>query len=266
MAGDVIWPLVDNLNTAGDLATYDSNTDVTTIANHRMYDAYGNQTSETNAVVDCLFGFTGRSSSVLLYSFPRYYQPQPCCLRRRTTTLLSLSDMFKTQHFDDATVFRPSLSTYVILDGLCTAILLGAVVRAVCGGKDLWGLVGITASILIFAHMWVARHQVAVSRLLVSYRTLLGHHTALICDIQGVDFEMGYHKRLWDRLWRADGFYRIVIRRNDANPIVINARLFRWKDLEVLCDLLREYSDRRLPCDGLASFRCGLLHYLLHRG
>jgi len=59
-AGDVVWPLVDNLGTVRDLATYDSNTDVTTIANHHVYDAYGNRTSQTNSAVDCLFGYTAR--------------------------------------------------------------------------------------------------------------------------------------------------------------------------------------------------------------
>ena len=59
-AGDVVWPLTDNLGTVRDLATYDSNTDVTTIANHRVYDAYGNRTSQTNSAVDCLFGYTAR--------------------------------------------------------------------------------------------------------------------------------------------------------------------------------------------------------------
>jgi len=35
---------------------------LTTIANHRVYDAYGNVTSETNAAVDCIFGYTGKLS------------------------------------------------------------------------------------------------------------------------------------------------------------------------------------------------------------
>ena len=58
--GDVVWPLVDHLNTTRDLATYDAGTDTTTIANHRTFDAYGNLKTETNAAVDCLFAFTGR--------------------------------------------------------------------------------------------------------------------------------------------------------------------------------------------------------------
>ena len=35
-------------------------TGTTTIANHRVYDAYGKVVSETNSAVVCLFGFTGR--------------------------------------------------------------------------------------------------------------------------------------------------------------------------------------------------------------
>ena len=58
--GDILWPLVDHLNTVRDLATYDSQHDETTVANHRVFDAYGRLSGETNAAVDCLFAFTGR--------------------------------------------------------------------------------------------------------------------------------------------------------------------------------------------------------------
>jgi RHS repeat-associated protein len=75
-AGDVVWPLVDQLNTVRDLAIYDSNTDTTTIANHRVYDAYGNLKSQTNSAVDCVFGFTGRQfdeSTGLQNNLNRWY-------------------------------------------------------------------------------------------------------------------------------------------------------------------------------------------------
>ena len=57
---DVLWPLSDHLHTVRDLATYDSGTDTTTIANHIIYDAYGALTSQTAPAVDHLFGYTGR--------------------------------------------------------------------------------------------------------------------------------------------------------------------------------------------------------------
>ncbi len=59
-AGNVVWPLADNLGTVRDLAIRDAQTGVTSVANHRVYDSFGNLKSETNAAVDCLFGFTGR--------------------------------------------------------------------------------------------------------------------------------------------------------------------------------------------------------------
>ena len=40
-AGSVVWPLADHEGTIRDLAVYNSGTDVTTIANHRVYDAFG---------------------------------------------------------------------------------------------------------------------------------------------------------------------------------------------------------------------------------
>ena len=58
--GTVVWALADHLGTIRDLAVYDQTTGVTTVANHRIYDSFGNLTSQTNAAVDCLFGFTGR--------------------------------------------------------------------------------------------------------------------------------------------------------------------------------------------------------------
>ena len=58
--GDVIWSLVDHLGTTRDLAEYNAGTDTTTIANHRVFDAYGNLEFETDTTVDCLFGYTGR--------------------------------------------------------------------------------------------------------------------------------------------------------------------------------------------------------------
>ena len=76
--GNVLWALTDHENSVRDLATYDPGTDVTTIANHRVYDAYGNLTSQTNAAVDCLFGYTGRqfdNATGLQNNLNRWYDP-----------------------------------------------------------------------------------------------------------------------------------------------------------------------------------------------
>jgi RHS repeat-associated protein len=58
--GQLLYALTDRQGSVRDLASYDSETDTTTVANHRIYDAYGNLTSQTNAAVDCIFGYTGR--------------------------------------------------------------------------------------------------------------------------------------------------------------------------------------------------------------
>ena len=57
---ELLYALTDHQGSVRDLATYDSQNDVTTIANHRVYGAYGNVQSESNSAVDCLFGYTGR--------------------------------------------------------------------------------------------------------------------------------------------------------------------------------------------------------------
>jgi len=59
-AGDVLWTLADHLGTIRDLAAHNASTRATTIENHRVYDSFGNLTSETNAAIDEIFGFTGR--------------------------------------------------------------------------------------------------------------------------------------------------------------------------------------------------------------
>ncbi len=56
---DLLWALTDNLNSIRDLATYDPGSDETTIATHRIFDAFGNKTSESGAE-ECLFGYTGK--------------------------------------------------------------------------------------------------------------------------------------------------------------------------------------------------------------
>jgi len=56
----VQWTLPDHLNTVRDIAKYDSGSDMTTVVNHLIYDAFGKVTSESNPAVDSLFHFTAR--------------------------------------------------------------------------------------------------------------------------------------------------------------------------------------------------------------
>ena len=65
--GNVVIPLTDHLGTVRDLAVYDIQSGTTTVANHRVFDSFGNLKSETTsagsleaAAVDCLLGYTGR--------------------------------------------------------------------------------------------------------------------------------------------------------------------------------------------------------------
>ena len=58
-AGTVIWPLVDNEGTDRDLVEYNASTGVTTVVDHLAYNSFGAVTSETNAAISYLFGYTG---------------------------------------------------------------------------------------------------------------------------------------------------------------------------------------------------------------
>ena len=77
--GTVVWALGDGQNTVRDLATYNSGTGLTTIVNHRVYNAYGRLTSQTqNAARDCVFLFTGRyldAATGLQNNWNRWYDP-----------------------------------------------------------------------------------------------------------------------------------------------------------------------------------------------
>ena len=77
-ASTIVWPLADNLGTVRDLATYDDTEEITSIANHIVYDAFGGVASESEAAIDHVFGFTGRETddeSDLYYYRARYYDP-----------------------------------------------------------------------------------------------------------------------------------------------------------------------------------------------
>ena len=55
VGGEVLYPLTDHLGTVRDLLDSGGS-----VANHIVYDAFGNVTFETDAAVDHLFGYTGR--------------------------------------------------------------------------------------------------------------------------------------------------------------------------------------------------------------
>jgi RHS repeat-associated protein len=71
-----LWPLADNLGSIRDLVTHDEYAGTTTVANHIIYDAFGNITDESDDTVDHMFGFTGRErdeESDLQYNRARYF-------------------------------------------------------------------------------------------------------------------------------------------------------------------------------------------------
>jgi RHS repeat-associated protein len=75
---DLLWALTDHLNSVRDLATYDAQNDITTIANHRVYGAFGGLVSETNSSVDCLIDWTGRfrdPTTGSQWNWRRWYDP-----------------------------------------------------------------------------------------------------------------------------------------------------------------------------------------------
>jgi|GEM_PF-2755729 RHS repeat-associated protein len=78
----VQWTLTDHLNTVRDIAKYDPGSDMTTVVNHLIYDAFGRATSESNPTIDSLFLFTGRpfdSDTQLQNNLNRWYDARVGC-------------------------------------------------------------------------------------------------------------------------------------------------------------------------------------------
>ena len=68
--------MTDHLNRVRDIAKYDPGSEMTTVVNHLIYDAFGGVTSESNLTIDSLFLFTGRpfdSDTQLQNNLNRWY-------------------------------------------------------------------------------------------------------------------------------------------------------------------------------------------------
>jgi RHS repeat-associated protein len=78
-AGTTYWYLTDHLGTVRDVATYNTTTNITTIANHVAFDSFGKRTSETNSSLgDFDVGFTGKwfdRATGLTWNLNRWYSP-----------------------------------------------------------------------------------------------------------------------------------------------------------------------------------------------
>ncbi len=77
-ADGLLWALADQQGTVRDWADYASGTNTTTIANHVVYDSFGNITSQSSGTHKPLFAFTGRewdADAELHYYRLRWYDP-----------------------------------------------------------------------------------------------------------------------------------------------------------------------------------------------
>jgi len=75
-AGNTLWGLGDHLGTLRDIADFNESTSVTTVTNHRTYNALGKLISETNTAVDLIYGFTGKQldeATELQHNLNRWY-------------------------------------------------------------------------------------------------------------------------------------------------------------------------------------------------
>jgi RHS repeat-associated protein len=128
--GTVQYPLGDQIGTLRDLATHNSTTHATTVANHRRYDDYGNVVSESNAAVDQLFGYTGRAyddSTGLQSNLNRWYSP-------KTGRWMSEDPIGFSGHDTDLSRYVGNSPTQLIdpsgYDGAITSFAEGAVSEA----------------------------------------------------------------------------------------------------------------------------------------
>ena len=78
--GEILWPLTDQVGTIRDVGKYNSISGEFEIINHRVYDSFGNLTSETaGSAEDLAFGFTSRwtdPATGLTNHLNRWFDPQ----------------------------------------------------------------------------------------------------------------------------------------------------------------------------------------------
>jgi RHS repeat-associated protein len=159
--GKVVWPLADHQGTIRDLAVCDAQTGVTAVANHRVYNAFGKLQSQTNAAVDCLFGYTGRpldKASGLQNNLNRWYDAKvggwisedPTGFASCSTNTVCYCHNSPAMHAD-ATGLWWSWTQWSgllkMLGGACE-IIVGAAVGAATG----WTGIGAVAGFLIVLH------------------------------------------------------------------------------------------------------------------
>ena len=78
-AGNVLWPLGDWQGTLRDVVDFNETNNVFEVANHRVYDSFGNLTAETNTNVNLDFGYTGKfydETTKLSYHWNRWFDPK----------------------------------------------------------------------------------------------------------------------------------------------------------------------------------------------
>jgi RHS repeat-associated protein len=124
--GNVVWTLADNEGTIRDLAVYNAQTGVTTVANHRIYDPFGKLISQTNpatgnaAAVDCLFGYTGCATDsntdiefherrVKISGSPDWLSPDPINLTSGVTNLNDYCGNDPINGTDPSGLFDPAI-------------------------------------------------------------------------------------------------------------------------------------------------------------
>jgi RHS repeat-associated protein len=77
VTADVLWALADQVGTIRDIARIENSQFVN--ANHRVYDSFGNLTSQTNGSVTIAFGFTGKwtdAETGMTHHLFRWYDPK----------------------------------------------------------------------------------------------------------------------------------------------------------------------------------------------
>ena len=77
-AGDIQWALSDHVSTIRDIATWDSTSSEFEVANHRVYNSFGELESETDASVDLDYGYTSQffdEATGMAHHLNRWFDP-----------------------------------------------------------------------------------------------------------------------------------------------------------------------------------------------
>lgn len=129
---------------------------------------------------------------------------------------------------------RACASTYAILGGIWTFMLVLVIYSARRDSKDAWQMISVLGCILLFILLWVGSFRISILGDTISYNSLWGGTRSLhLSEIEKAQIKI-------DAAEKFGAFYRLILwpESSALSPIVINMKVFGKPDLNRVFDFL----------------------------